>query len=104
MFASADDLGWQEKELAVALGYDPGYLSRIKSGEKPLPASRLAQLPKTLRRALWTLAAEQDGLIVAPEDVRKRALGQLLVAVGEVLQVFDERAPRATKLMAKANL
>jgi transcriptional regulator with XRE-family HTH domain len=103
LFLAAAGCGLQEKELAVALGYDPAYLSRIKSGEKPLPAARLEQLPKVIRRALWVLAAEADGLVVAPEDARRQAIGNLLVAIGEVVRLLDDRAS-GSKRMARASI
>jgi hypothetical protein len=101
LFVAAQTCGLQEKELAFLLGYDGPYLSRIKNGEKPLPAARLARLPLEVRQVLWTLAAQEDGLIVSPDDVRRRVIGRLLIALGEAIAVFSETEPRGTKRMVR---
>lgn len=101
VFATADALKLQEKELAFALGYDPAYLSRIKKGEKPLPVDRLTRLSKDFRRVLWTMAATEDGLVVASEDAKAACIGRLLVALGEAMALLDDGRKRR---MAKAGL
>lgn len=98
LFDAAADYGWQEKELAFALGYDQPYLSRIKSGEKTLPIGRLERLPRDLRRCLWTRLATDDGLAVTSPSTEAQVLGQVLEALGTALTTLGTLPrPRAAR-------
>lgn len=95
------------KEAALALGYDPGYFSRIKCGEKPLPLDRVWLLTDDVRATFFALGAARTGQRVVRGDARRRVLGKLLTAMGEAIEELDEpqlELPLDPKRMAKAVL
>lgn len=91
VLAVADELRIQDKELAYFLGYTERYISKIRHGEKKLHFDCLAQLPPAFRRALWRRLATADGLRVVTGDGKRRAIGQLLVAIGAAVEELDEQ-------------
>ena len=59
-------LGVQVKEVAFAWGVGHSYVSRVLSGQDPLPDHRVQQLPPALRVAILEEWARDEGLTIGP--------------------------------------
>jgi hypothetical protein len=71
-----DDCDVQLKEIAICLGVDQSYITRMLNGEKPFPLGKLSLLPTHVRRRYYQLGAGM------PDP---HAVGQWFIAIGEGL-------------------
>lgn len=56
--------GWNQTALASAMDKDEAYVSRVLSGEKPLSAAFIRELPDEIERIVARFYAESLGLVV----------------------------------------
>lgn len=56
--------GWNQEALASHLQKDKAYVSRVLSGEKPLSASFIRELPDDIERIVARYYAQSLGLVV----------------------------------------
>lgn len=62
-----DEAGWNREAVAAAMGKDAAYVSRVLSGEKPLSASFIRELPDDVEAIVARYHAESFGhVVVAP--------------------------------------
>ncbi len=103
--AAIEESGLQRKVIALALGVDPAYLSRMLTGEKPWPIQKLDMLPAEVRRAYARMQAEREGWQVVEETrhrhLIRRVIGELLV---ELASDCDPRLPMRAGVPLKASL
>jgi hypothetical protein len=62
--AAIDETDWKHEALAIQMGLDRHYLSKMLSGDKPISAKHLRALPDDVEAVFARLYAEQFGLIV----------------------------------------
>lgn len=89
---SIDDSGLQLKDVAFVLGVPQPHLTRLRNGEKPWTATKLARLPEVVQRRFLQLWSEALGV---PAD--------LATALRSLADAYDPLPKRASRL-AKANL
>ena len=89
---SIDDSGLQLKDVAFDLGVPQPHLTRLRNGEKPWTATKLARLPEVVQRRFLQLWSEALGV---PAD--------LAAALRHMADAYDPLPKRASRL-AKANL
>ena len=87
------------KEVAIALGVAPSYLTAMLDGEKPWRLSQLRALPDAIERALVTRYAAVLGLQVIEPSTEARVMGDLLGAIGAVLRTYNGLPAKAGPML-----
>jgi hypothetical protein len=87
MNQAIDESVWKHKQDALALfmGIDKAYLSRLRSGEKPWRVEHVISLPDEIGARFETLRSEQFGLIVVAPAVGHEAVKQFVSGLFGVL-------------------
>lgn len=91
-------LGWKYEAIASAIDVDPSYLTKLRSGEKPLSLRHIAALPDEIEQAYARHYAESFGQVVVPVLRGDAAIAAL---AGVMVGVIRERD--ATALPTKAD-
>jgi len=93
---------WQMQAIAAALKVDPSYLTKLRSGEKPLSLRHIADLPDDIERIYARHYAEQfDMVCVDRPSANDSGVHHILTGV---LCLVQPRLPERADRMAKADV
>lgn len=95
--------GWNQTALAESMGKDEAYVSRVLSGEKPLSASFIRELPNDVERIVARYHAESFGLVVAEPLTGPAAIEAIVGAVVGLLTAAPA-LPAKASAMVRAEL
>lgn len=96
-----DEAGWNQEALAAHMKKDKAYISRVLSGEKPLSASFIRELPDDIEVIVVRYHAESFGLVVVA-PLQGQAAVQALAA--GLVGLLAPALPTRATAMAKAEL
>lgn len=96
-----DESRVKQEAVAAALRVDGPYLSKMRTGEKPIAARHIAALPDNVEQLFAQKYAERFGLIVVAPLSGREAQRAFIAGLFGVLQ---ERLPVRADQMAKATL
>jgi len=95
------DSGWNQTALSAAMGKDEAYVSRVLSGEKPLSAAFIRELPNDIEALVAGYYAESFGLVVVTPVSGQDAVKNL---VSGLLGVLAPQLPAKASAMAKVTI
>lgn len=92
------DTGWNQEALAKAMDKDAAYVSRVLSGDKPLSAAFIRQLPDDVEALVAKYHAESFGLVVVVPVSGDDAVRNLVSGlVGMLRPALPDRASGMAK-------
>jgi len=99
-----EEQGWNHEALAAHMHKDRAYISRVLSGEKPLSAAFMRELPDDIELVVAKFYAQAFGLIVVAPLSGPAAIEGLVGGLVGLLMAAAPQLPVKASVMVRAAL